>query len=82
MERQMVIVKLMHHQKGLCAFCSERLVSPVIDHDHFTDMVRALLCTRCNSAEGRASQDDPAWSAYRMSNPAMEIGLKVSYWRL
>lgn len=54
-------------QKGLCAICNQpqsgisRNGSPiplVIDHDHKTGQLRALLCTTCNLALG-ALKDDP-----------------------
>ena len=47
-------------QGGLCAICREpekrvlygNLAHLVIDHDHKTGKVRALLCHRCNTALG------------------------------
>lgn len=54
---------LVIQQNGLCAICGEpgenhsskRLV---VDHDHSTDAVRALLCSTCNLGLG-AFKDDP-----------------------
>lgn len=47
-------------QNGVCAICngvnSDR--SLAVDHDHKTEAIRGLLCTRCNNAIG-AFKDDP-----------------------
>lgn len=42
-------------QSGRCAVCCDPMTGkrePCIDHDHATNQVRGLLCTRCNAAEG------------------------------
>jgi predicted metal-binding protein len=44
-------------QQGVCAICSRR-DAVVVDHDHRTGKVRALLCQGCNSALGNFF-DDP-----------------------
>lgn len=52
-------------QKGLCAICNQpetrtlngNIVRLSVDHDHFTDQVRKLLCTRCNLLLGQANDD-------------------------
>jgi len=80
--RQLVITRLMKAQQHTCAgpYCSTRLRTPVIDHDHDTDLVRGLLCGGCNTAEGRANNaDEPGWVQYRSATPAMSIGLRVMY---
>ena len=38
-------------QNGRCASCQDK-TSLVVDHDHVTGQVRALLCSACNTAEG------------------------------
>jgi len=43
---------MMSNQKGKCASCDEEELNLVVDHDHITGKVRALLCESCNKAEG------------------------------
>ena len=45
-------------QSDMCALCGEPQPGH-IDHDHETDLVRALLCERCNLALGLL-RDDPS----------------------
>lgn len=50
-------------QNGVCAICelperTERNRLLIIDHDHVTGQVRALLCSQCNRAIGLL-RDDP-----------------------
>ena len=52
--------KLVAEQQGICALCGEKPKNGlVIDHDHNTNKVRALLCASCNSGLGffRDNQD-------------------------
>jgi hypothetical protein len=51
------VTDLRARQGGLCALCGDPDPRH-IDHDHDTDMVRALLCERCNLALG-LFRDDP-----------------------
>ncbi len=55
--------RMLGEQRGRCAVCES--TDPghghkvfVVDHDHVTNHVRALLCRNCNSAIGLL-QDDP-----------------------
>lgn len=58
-------IQMFVSQKGLCAICglpetakykgTVRRLS--VDHDHFTNKVRKLLCSRCNTAIGMFDDD-------------------------
>jgi len=52
---------LLDAQEGLCAICKEPQANRplVIDHNHITNRVRALLCIGCNSGIG-CFKEDPA----------------------
>ena len=56
-------------QTGRCAICL-RPSNLVIDHDHATGAVRALLCGNCNTALGLLG-DDPN----RIDNAAQDLRL-------
>ena len=43
-------------QRGLCGICAQPLRRHVIDHDHATGKVRALLCHECNLALGHVER--------------------------
>lgn len=44
-----------------------------LDHDHFTGMIRGLLCSRCNTTEGKS--DAPEFVAYREDFPTKRLGI-------
>lgn len=65
---------------GQCAMCGRvlRLGGLVEDHDHWTGLVRGLLCRSCNRQEsvpGRAAQFAP----YRQRNPATILECRRYY---
>jgi hypothetical protein len=45
-------------QEGKCAICRTSTEKLVVDHNHTTDAIRALLCNGCNLAIGHL-RDDP-----------------------
>ncbi len=50
---------MLSRQDGVCAICGDPpgARALAVDHDHTTNQVRALLCTRCNTALGSARDD-------------------------
>lgn len=44
-------------QKGRCAICNKKCKVLDIDHSHKDNMVRGLLCRRCNLAIGAFDDD-------------------------
>lgn len=64
-------------QDGACAMCSARPERLRVDHCHRTGLVRGLLCTSCNTAEGLTSS--PAFAAYRERPPAVILGIEEQY---
>lgn len=64
-------------QDGACAMCSARPERLLVDHCHRTGLVRGLLCTSCNTAEGL--QSAPSFVAYRQRPPTVMLGLEEMY---
>lgn len=64
-------------QAGACAMCSARPQRLLVDHCHRTGLVRGLLCTSCNTAEGL--QSAPSFVAYRGRPPAVMLGVDEMY---
>ncbi|MFE2710651.1 endonuclease domain-containing protein [Streptomyces mirabilis] len=64
-------------QAGACAMCSASPRRLLVDHCHRTGLVRGLLCTSCNTAEGL--QSAPSFVAYRERPPAVILGVEEMY---
>ncbi|WP_432077860.1 endonuclease domain-containing protein [Streptomyces sp. YPW6] len=64
-------------QAGACAMCSAHPARLLVDHCHRTGLIRGLLCTSCNTAEGLS--DAPAFAAYRERPPAVMLGVEEQY---
>lgn len=47
--------KIAISQDGKCWICriDLRCVTPALDHDHKTGLIRSVLCTNCNAMEGK-----------------------------
>ena len=58
--------KMLAEQGGKCAICKQpetntirgKVLRLAIDHDHYTNKNRALLCSRCNQVLGLVYDDD------------------------
>jgi hypothetical protein len=48
---------LLRQQSGRCALCLAPEPKLVVDHDHTTENIRGLLCTRCNVGLGMLQDD-------------------------
>ena len=48
--------EMMNEQQGLCSICGQDLGEmhkrSCLDHDHYTQTPRGLLCTQCNTRIG------------------------------
>jgi hypothetical protein len=64
-------------QAGACALCSARPERLLVDHCHLSGLIRGLLCTSCNTAEGLG--DAPVFAAYRERPPAVMLGVEEQY---
>lgn len=51
-------------QEGRCAICEEVPERLVVDHDHMTGKVRALLCPQCNRHLGIHERHAENFEAY------------------
>lgn len=47
--------KIIFQQGGKCCICKIdlRCVTPCLDHDHKSGLIRGVLCTNCNAMEGK-----------------------------
>lgn len=49
--------KLLESQNYKCPVCGDVLISPHLDHNHTTGVIRGILCQRCNMAMGLLKED-------------------------
>lgn len=59
--------KMLDLQQGVCAICRKECITHdnlSVDHDHITNVVRSLLCQKCNTAIAMLEEDeDLFWNA-------------------
>ncbi len=49
-------------QEGMCAICGVKPEKLCVDHNHTTNVVRALLCKKCNFAIGLLNEDSATFA--------------------
>ncbi|WP_327034890.1 endonuclease domain-containing protein [Micromonospora ureilytica] len=71
--------KLERWHDGRCAVCGQsHAVSRLVrNHDHPSGLIRGLLCSSCNTAEGRT--DSLLFNNYRHRPPSVILGIEVLY---
>lgn len=83
---QIPIVKraiLDKRQDWKCAICSEplaNLTNACLDHDHYTGVIRGVLCRNCNGIEGKIK--NLAVRGKRRMLPKDYLGKIILYWIL
>lgn len=78
-EQRAAYAMLERWHDGRCAICGETPVGGglVRDHDHDSGLMRGLLCSPCNIAEGRT--DALLFENYRRRPPCAILGVEVLY---
>ncbi|WP_439428031.1 endonuclease domain-containing protein [Micromonospora sp. LA-10] len=78
-EQRVAYALLKHWHAGRCAVCGETPVRGglVRDHDHSSGLMRGLLCSSCNTAEGRSNS--LLFENYRRRPPAAILNVEVLY---
>jgi len=65
---------------GRCAVCDSAENDLVVDHEHWTGLVRGLVCNGCNVIEGSWRADElPLFTRYRRRHPAALLDYFESY---
>ena len=87
-ELPMVKKMLIAKQNGLCPICGKDLtktapVNQVLDHDHVTGIVRAVLHRGCNKAEGSVKNLLTRWGkAESMVSVIATAERLAAFWKL
>ena len=70
------VVQIVEFQAGRCGMCARQMARLLVDHDHWSNLVRGFLCHSCNPSEGG---DHAAFDAYRRRHPAAMLGCRIEY---
>lgn len=82
---QVAVVKqaiLQKRQNFTCAVCPQKLtvMTGRLDHDHYTGIIRGVLCNNCNGIEGKLK--NLAIRGRRTLQPREYIRNIAAYWEL
>lgn len=69
--------RMIESQDGRCPLCEREVKSPVMDHDHKTGSVRAVLCRGCNAVLGKIER---AMVINRLDWPDLKNLMKNLIW--
>jgi hypothetical protein len=80
--------KLIAMQNGLCPVCGKDLTRTsnrnlVVDHDHDTGIVRAVMHRGCNGVEGKVKRLVSTWGkAKGIEQVILTLERLITFWRL
>jgi len=76
--------ELLKKQKFKCPICAGSLIgaNTVVDHDHETGIIRAVLHRGCNGAEGKLKRLMILWGKCSPSTIADGLKRMIAYWEL
>lgn len=64
---------ILDFQGAVCAICKKHKKLYHTDHDHYTGLVRGILCSQCNRALGKAQDPRWKWTADCFENAAIYL---------
>ena len=73
-------LRFIQFHQGRCAICGTPRGDLVVDHDHWSGLVRGFLCSGCNGLEGAGRADSmPLFARYRRRHPAAILNYYEAY---
>ncbi|MEU7906342.1 endonuclease domain-containing protein [Actinoplanes sp. NPDC049118] len=73
-------LRFIEFHEGRCAVCGVPDNNLVVDHDHWSGLIRGLLCNGCNVLEGAERADAmPLFARYRRRHPAAILTYYEAY---